>query len=373
MTAHLERPLRIVQAAAFPFPSAQGSQVYVRGMARALARRGHDVTVVCYAHGEGEVDPDYRVIRTPSIPGYNNLRAGPDWVKPVLDLALAAKIASVPADVVHAHNYEAPIAALLAKRFTGTPIVYSAHNTMHEELPTYFRRPLARRFAGRVGAVLDRTVPRMAEHAVVLADEAEVTLRKLGCREVTKVAPGVDFAELEDVVPAELPEGPWVVYAGNPDVYQDLPVLMDAMRQLDGVGLLMVSASCLDDWAQVGLPKFMAVQTSDFSEVKRLVAAADVAAIPRTVCSGFPIKLLNTLGLGVPTVVAEGSARGLPGEVVVPNGDAGAMARAIRDLLEAPEYRRGLSARARSHVRHACTWDARAAELEAIYARIVAH
>ena len=192
--------------------------------------------------------------------------------------------------MVHAHNYEAPIAALLAKRFTGTPIVYSAHNTMHEELPTYFRRPLARRFAGRVGAVLDRTVPRMAEHAVVLADEAEVTLRKLGCREVTKVAPGVDFAELEDVVPAELPEGPWVVYAGNPDVYQDLPVLMDAMRQLDGVGLLMVSASCLDDWAQVGLPKFMAVQTSDFSEVKRLVAAADVAAIPRTVCSGFPIK-----------------------------------------------------------------------------------
>jgi len=340
-------------------------------MARALARRGHDVTVVCYAHGEGEIDTQYRVVRTPRIPGYNNLRAGPDWVKPGLDLALAAKIASIPADIVHAHNYEAPVAAYLAQRFTGTPIVYSAHNTMGEELPTYFAGRLPRALARRAGALLDRTVPRMSQHAVVLTEETKDTLHDLGCRHVSLVAPGVDFDELADVVPATLPEGPWVVYAGNPDAYQDLPVLMDAMRRLEGVGLLMVSASPLDEWAGMGLPKFKAVQTSDFDEVKQLVAAADVAAIPRMVCSGFPIKLLNTLGLGVPTVIAKGSARGLPGEVVVPNGDAAAMARAIRGLLDAPERRRELAARARSHVRLACTWDARAAELEAIYARIV--
>ena len=371
MTRSLARPLRIVQAAAFPFPSAQGSQVYVRGMARALARRGHEVTVVCYGHGEGEVDSDYRVVRTPKLPGYNNLRAGPDWVKPGLDIALAAKIASLPADIVHAHNYEAPIAAFLAQRFTGTPIVYSAHNTMREELPTYFGGRLFRSLARRAGTLLDRTVPRMAEHAVVLTEETKNTLHALGCQEVSVVAPGVDFSELEDVVPAVLPEGPWVVYAGNPDAYQDLHILIDAMRRLDGVGLLMVSASPLDEWAEMGLPKFKAVQTSDFNEVKRLVAAADLAAIPRMVCSGFPIKLLNTLGLGVPTVIAEGSARGLPGEVAVPNGDATAMASAIRRLLDAPERCSELAARARSHVERACTWDARAAELEAIYASIV--
>ena len=337
----------------------------------ALVEAGHEVTVVCYAHGDGELDSSYRVVRTPDVPGYNNLRAGPDWVKPFLDLALAVKIASIPSDIVHAHNYEAPVAAFIAQRFTGTPIVYSAHNTMREELPTYFAGPVAQRVARRAGALLDRTVPRMSEHAVVLAEETKAKLHSLGCREVTTVAPGVDFDELDGVVPASLPEGPWVVYAGNPDAYQDLPVLMAAMSQLDGVGLLMVSASPLDEWANLGLPKFKAVQTNNFDEVKRLVAAADVAAIPRTTCSGFPIKLLNTLGLGVPTVIAQGSARGLPGEVVVPNGDAKAMASAIRELLDAPEQRRALGARARLYVRRACTWDARAAELEAIYARIV--
>ena len=369
MNPVLDRPLRIIQAAAFPFPSAQGSQVFVRGMARALGRRGHEVTVVCYGHGEGEADPDYRVVRTPLVPGYGNLRAGPDLIKPVLDLALAYKIASIPADIVHAHNYEAPIAAVLARRFTGTPIVYNAHNTMVEELPTYFEGRIARKVARQFGGWLDRTVPRLADHAVVLTDRAVNTLNGLGCGDVSVVPPGVDASELDGVTPEALPEGPWVIYAGNPDRYQDLDVLVEAVRQLDGVGLLMVSAAPLDQWVAAKLPKFMAVQTSDFGRVKALMAAADIAAIPRTVCSGFPIKLLNTLGMGLPTVIAEGSAQGMPGEVAVPNSDIDAMANAIYSLVNDAQRRLELGRAAHAHVRSACTWDARARELELVYAR----
>ena len=371
MSSTLDRPLRIVQAAAFPFPSSQGSQVFVRGMARALGRRGHDVSVVCYGHGEGSVDSHYRIVRTPRVPGFSNLRAGPDLVKPMLDLALAYKIASIPADVVHAHNYEAPIAAAMARRFTGTPIVYNAHNTMIEELPSYFDRDLARRAARRMGGWLDRAVPQLADHAVALTSRSVPTLKGLGCTDVSVVPPGVDMAELDTVKPADIPEGPWVVYAGNPDRYQDLDVLVEAVRQLDGVGLLMVSASPLDEWASAGLPKFLAVQTSDFARVKSLMAAADIAAIPRTVCSGYPIKLLNTLGMGLPTVIAEGSAQGMPGEVPVPNGDASAMARAISELLNARQHCIELGRLARTYVRDACTWDARARELESVYARVL--
>ena len=340
-------------------------------MARALGRRGHEVSVVCYAHGQGSVDPDYRVIRTPRVPGYSNLRAGPDLVKPMLDLALAYKIASIPADIVHAHNYEAPIAAAMARRFTGTPIVYNAHNTMTEELPSYFEGNMARRAARRMGGWLDKTVPQLADHAVVLSSRSAPTLKRLGCADVSVVPPGVDMAELSEVKAAEIPEGPWVVYAGNPDRYQDLDVLVEAIRQLEGVGLLMVSASPLDEWASAGLPKFLAVQTSDFARVKSLMAASDLAAIPRTVCSGYPIKLLNTLGMGLPTVIAEGSAQGMPGEVPVANGDASAMARAISDLLNDRQHCIELGRLARAHVRGACTWDARARELESVYARVL--
>ncbi|MCB9777320.1 MAG: glycosyltransferase family 4 protein [Alphaproteobacteria bacterium] len=367
----MSRPLHIVQAAAFPFPSPQGSQVYVQGMARALARRGHRVTVACYAHGVGQPDSIYDVVRTPAVPGYGNLRAGPDLVKPVLDLALAARLARLRADIVHAHNYEAPVAAALARLRTGTPIVYCAHNTMAEELHTYFEGRIARSVARRAGRLLDRTVPRLADHAQAISPAAVRTLQALGCSHVSMVPPGIDPDELPMTVPAALPPGPWVVYAGNPDAYQDLDVLFDAMARVPGARLLMVSASSLAAWRARGLPGLHTVETDDFAVVRSLLAAADIAALPRTRCTGYPIKLLNYLGMGLPTVAAQGSAQPLPGVVAVPDRDAAAFADAVSALLEHPERRARLAADARAHVLQHCTWDARAAELEALYRSVL--
>lgn len=365
-----DRPLRIVQAAAFPFPSPQGSQVYVRGMARALARRGHEVTVACYAHGVGAPDPEYRVVRTPAVPGYDNLRAGPDLVKPALDLALAWKLARLRADVVHAHNYEAPIAAALARLRTGTPLVYNAHNTMGEELHTYFEGRVSRGVARRVGRLLDRTVPRLAEHALAISPGAVQTLEDLGCPVVSHVSPGIDPDEFPEVVPAPLPPGPWVVYAGNPDGYQDLDVLIEAMHHVPGVGLLLVSASPLDHW-EGAAPRLLLRQTASFTEVRRYLAAASVAALPRAVCSGYPIKLLNYLAMGLVTVAARGSAQPLPGVVAVPDRDPQAFAAALRGLLVDPESLAARGREARAHALQHCTWDARAAELEDVYRQVL--
>ncbi len=365
-------PLRIVQAAAFPFPTAQGSQVYVRGMARALARRGHAVTVACYAHGDGDVNEGYDIVRTPPVPGYRRVRAGPDPVKPALDLALAWRLAQIPADIVHAHNYEAPLAAAIARRWTGTPVVYCAHNTMAEELHTYFRAPWTRALAQRAGRALDAVVPRMADAAHVIHEPTAHTLRSLGCPRVLFVPPGVDPVDLRPAHAADLGPGPWVVYAGNPDAYQDLDVLYAALRQLPEVGLVVVSAADPAAWGGAAVPRIRVIQTADFEVVRSVLAAADVAALPRAVCSGYPIKLLNYLGMGLPTVAAAGSARDLPGVVVVPNRDAGAFAAALRGLLQDPHRRRALGGAARAHVLASCTWDRRAEELEGLYRDVLA-
>ena len=67
--------------------------------------------------------------------------------------------------------------------------------------------------------------------------------------------------------------------------------------------------------------------------------AADVAVLPRSVCSGFPIKILNYLAVGTPVVVAEGSDMNLEGCLSFPNGDFRMMARLIASLIE-DEHRR---------------------------------
>ncbi|MFT4978187.1 MAG: glycosyltransferase involved in cell wall biosynthesis [Myxococcota bacterium] len=366
------RRLHILQVAAMPFPTPQGSQVYVRGMARALARRGHKVTVVCYAHGQGEPDPEYAVVRAPSIPGYRRLRSGPDLVKPLLDAALAARLSQLDADIVHAHNYEAPLVAAIAGLRRRLPVVYSAHTLLQEELPTYFSARPAQRAAGGLGWLLDRTVPRLSAHAIAISERNADFLRSIGCRRVSHVPPGVEASDL--VMPSDchrLSGGPWVVYAGNPDRYQDLDVLIAAMRQLPEAGLLLVSASRLDHLAGAGLRRLRCVQTSDFSEVRRWLASADVAALPRSVCSGYPIKLLNYLGMGLPTVAAQGSARPLPGVVAVADRDPAAMAAAIRSLLQDRPRRQALGAAAREHVLTACTWEQRVIGVEAVYAEVL--
>ena len=59
--------------------------------------------------------------------------------------------------------------------------------------------------------------------------------------------------------------------------------------------------------------------TSDFSS-SLLYCAADVAVLPRSVCSGFPIRIFKYLAIGTPVVLAEGSDIDLEG-VSFPNGD----------------------------------------------------
>jgi hypothetical protein len=293
------------------------------------------------------------------------MRSGPDVVKPALDLALAARIAAIPADVVHAHSHEALVAAVLARARTGVPVVYNPHTLLGEELPTYL--PRLRRAGAFAGHAADRLLPRFADAGVGISARAERALRDAGCRRVRRVLPGVDPEDFAGVSPRRLPGGPWVVYAGNPDAYQDLPILFEAVRRVAEARLLIVSAA---EWPEV--PGATVVRAASWPEARDWIAGADVAALPRTVCAGFPIKLLNYVALGLPVVVAAGSAQGLPGEIVVADGDVGAFAAGIRAALAAsrqdPRAARARLAPDGDLAR--CAWDGRAAEIEGIYAAL---
>ena len=75
--------------------------------------------------------------------------------------------------IFHAHNYEAPLAAFLGRRTRSIPLFYSAHTLLEEELPAYFGGPHRKRFARLAGKLLDRSVPRLADHAIALDTRTE--------------------------------------------------------------------------------------------------------------------------------------------------------------------------------------------------------
>ena len=148
-------------------------------------------------------------------------------------------------------------------------------------------------------------------------------------------------------------------------------MLIAAMERVRGAGLLLVGASSFEGLALHRLPRVRVVQESDFARVRAWLASAVVAVLPRSQCSGYPIKLLNYLGLGLPVVCAAGSSQSSKGTVTVPNRDVAALLEALRDLATHGEERRRLGRAGREWVVNCCSWDARAEELEKLYEKIM--
>ncbi len=383
-----ERPVRVLHLLAAPYPSPQGSQVFVGGMVRALAARGHEVSLLCYGHGVGRAgaaEGGVRIQRAPRLPGYVRLRAGPDPVKPCLDLLLATRACALARDVdlVHAHNYEAPIAGYLARWLRGVPVIYHAHNIMEEELPSYFGAPTLRRLALGLGRVLDRQIPRRAELALAISEPGRRALVELGCHDVRLLRPAVDLEDLEGARPERararhgLGDRDWVVYAGNVDRYQDLDLLLAALARLRSAGLLLVTSNDPGDLARrcdrfgLGPERRRLVRADRWEDARDLIAAGSVAALPRTVCSGFSIKLLNYLGLGLPAVASAGAAAPIEGVISVHDRDPSGMAAALAYLLDHPEQRVGLGLLGRQAVHRQWGWDTRVRELEDLYLELL--
>jgi len=383
----MSRSLRIVMVAACPYPTTQGTQVYIRGLCRALVDAGHEVHVVTYHFGEESLPPcGAQIHRIPTLPGYSKLRAGPAWGKPILDLLLLRRllevVRKVEPDILHAHNYEAPIAAYIARRLEGVPVVYSSHNLMVDELETYFEGRVARYVARASARFLDRQLPRRADRCITLSREAGPALSELGLdpARIDFIPPGLHPDEFPGPR-AEAPTGSLrVVYAGNPDGYQDLDLLFRAMKQVaksvPDVRLRIISSAALDSTltlaSQCGLdPALVEPFTcTDWEQVKKLMRECDVAALPRRVCRGFPIKLLNYLALGLPVVACEGSAKllleGKTGLVVPPEPSqfAVALCQLLADREEA--FRMGLLARSSTLMEQ--DWRLRVPEFERVYA-----
>src|SRR5690348_8105418 len=80
------RPLTIVMLAACPFPTHQGTQVFIRHLATALSRAGHAVHVVAYGEGDASEGLPFHVHRAAAVPV--GARSGPSWTKPAADVAL---------------------------------------------------------------------------------------------------------------------------------------------------------------------------------------------------------------------------------------------------------------------------------------------
>ena len=391
--------LGVAMVAATSFPANHGSPASIREMSQELARRGHRVHVITYAWRQNIPVEGVAIHRTRAVGRPDAIAVGPTRERPVYDLLLAREVVRVirreRLDVIHAHNYEGALAGWCGRLFTGRPLLFNSVTNMVDELPTYdFIRPRA--LARGMGRFLDRVVPRLADHVTTVTEE----LRDLYLRDglppdrVTVIPPGVHpewFAgRTGDRVRRELglAGAPVVMYTGVLNRFQGLEHLLGgfqvALREVPEARLLLMGnmvtpqqeAELRRQAEALGIGKaLLLVADRPLEDLPDFLAAADVAVLPRASSPGFPVKLLNSMSAGRAIVAAEGSAKAIRnGEsgLVVPNGDAEALGRAVVRLLRDPALARRLGEAARKAVGAEYDWSAIAARVEGIYALLLA-
>lgn len=379
-----QRP-RVAMALASPFPAPRGTQAWVSELCRGLLGLGWDVHLFCYGQGMGGSVPEGLVLhRAPLLPGVRaDLDSAPSLKRPLNDAALLSsllrELPRLAPRVVHGHNHEGGLAAGIAGRLMKIPVVHQIHGSLSEELhawtsdalrrrlganevePAHFGRdangfgappnrmarvaPLLARAAGRA---LDYGVPRLAHHVLTLDDEAAETAG-LSREAVTVLPPGVTTPEgrNSDGAAALPGEGPWAVYPGNLDPYQSLGLLEEAWKLVrkenPRAGLALVTHDEASHPLQ-HLPGVSRIAPRSAEHANDLIASARFVVIPRTGGGGYPLKLLNALGLGVPVVASEPAAKGLTkseGVLAVP-GTARSIAEAMLHLYRDDASRRAL-------------------------------
>ncbi|MFD3542672.1 glycosyltransferase family 4 protein [Streptomyces sp. NPDC058662] len=316
------------------------SSAHVRSLATGLAARGIGVTVCAPVEAEA---------------AYDFTGAGARFTP---DAASALRAACAGADVVHAHGVRAGMRAALALSGRRVPLVVSWHG----------EGPAATGARGRLSRMLERRVARAA--AVVLgASSDQVDLARLrGARDARLAPVAVPVADPGDTpdpdkTRAELGavERPLLIAVGSLAPHRGYSVLLDAARQwrtLDPPPLLVVAgegplraelARRIEDEA---LPVRLLGRRRDAAQ---LLSAADLAVLPSRWEDRAPLAQ-EALRTGVPLVAtAVGGVPELVGEgaVLVPYGDAPALAAAVTGLLADPARRAALAEAGRAR---AATW-----------------
>lgn len=378
--------------AACPFPWPRGTPIRIYRMARAVADLGHEVHVVAYHLGKRLADEPFRTHRTPEVANYRMVEPGPSYRKllvmdRLLTRTLRQTLAAQRFDLIHAHHYEGLLVGVRG-RPKGVPLIFDAHTTLESELPSYdLGIPAVLKL--HLGRVLDRRLPRWADHTIAVTAEIRERLLRVGGVEaecISVVGNGVDTAPFKAarVAGASSSGGERIVYAGSLAAYQRIDLLLRAfsrVRQARSTArLLVVSSASFAPYeglaAELGIRDGIDLEDEvTFERLASLLLSADVAVNPRVVCDGVSQKNLNYMAAGKPLVAFEGSVEPYdPGEsaIAARAEDWMGFGDAVVGLLDSPDLARAMGRHARDKVESALSWPIRARQVEAVYRRVLA-
>lgn len=391
---------RVLMIAPTSFFADYGCHVRILEETRILQRLGHQVTIVTYHNGKDVPGIDIR--RTLPIPWRRHYEVGSSRHKIAFDLLLGLKTLELllrywllgrQFDVLHAHLHEGALIGHVLGKLFGIPVLFDFQGSLTEEMidhhflrrtsPLY--RPLRR---------LEEWIDRSSRIIFTSSTEARrILLNNFGCTETQaralpdcvetntfKPAAQHDVAALQQLrallgIPSTAKV---IVYLGLLAPYQGTDLLLQAMQRIvatrSDVYLLLMGFPGLDIYqgqaVALGIQEYVRLTGRiPYQEAPLYLALGDVAVAPKLSVTESAGKLLNYMGVGIPTVAFDTPvAREYLGSagLLAQRGNADDLAHKLLQALTLPALGARLRQRAITHF----SWRPAGEQIEAAYTEL---
>lgn len=373
--------MKILLLAQFLPPVSGGEERHVWNLARKLATRGHNVTLLGFAtdaDGPGESSPEgVRLVRVRtaasrlpvlySDPSRPHALPLPD---PVVSRAIGDELATGGYDIVHAHNWIVN-SALGPTARTGVPLVMTLHDYSHicptKRLMEHGKwrcpGPAPKRclscasdhygsLNGPVTLAANAwSSRRRAKHVVYAAAVSSAVADSVtipdghwlhSSRLRTRVIPNFIPDEIVlDEIPPTAPDAP-LLFVGDLSPDKGVQTLLDAYALLESPPALVLAgrSASPDEWQFP--PGARWAGQLPHAEVVALFRSARAVIVPSVWADPCPTVVLEAMAAGRPVVAAASGGildmvvDGQTGFLAAP-GDAAALAKALTTVLSEPE------------------------------------
>ena len=411
VSVHLrERPLRICLLSYRSHPHCGGQGVYVKHLGRGLSDLGHRVTVLS-GPPDPELDPDIQLIRCWGLDLYNP--ADPFRVPRLSELVrplnllewLGVSLMGFP----EPFSFGQRAYGWLRSRLKGFDVVHDNQGLSYGTWAIGRRLPLAATIHHPI--TIDRDIAQKAADSLsakfkIRRWHSFLTMQAMVARTLKRVIT-VSRSARDDIAAAfQIPLERFRIIPNGIDLdrFHPIPRISRESKRiitttsadipLKGLGHLLVALSRLTD-PQVRLVVVGTARKN--GKLKQLIqelgigdqvrftgpipqgefveeyARATLAVVP-SIYEGFGLPAGEAMACGVPVVSTTGGALPEvvgPAGVLVPPGDAPALASAIGDLFENPGKAARLGELGRQRVSNHFTWTEAAARTVAVYREVL--
>jgi glycosyltransferase involved in cell wall biosynthesis len=312
--------MKILMLAPEPFFQPRGTPISVYFRIKALSDLEHEVDLITYPLGENVNIERLKILRIPNLFLLKKIKIGPSFIKPPLDILLfiqaGFRLTRKRYDAIFTHEEAALLGAFLGKVFR-VPHIYDMHSSLPQQLENFnFSRS---RLLKAIFTGMENYYLKNSQAVIVICQDLLEKARKDGYEsKAILIENFLDFPSpkfSEEQIRAKrqefAPHGEKIVlYAGNFQPYQGIPLLVDAVAKLNqkvifvlvgGVGAELEEMKKRASELAIS-DRVVFVDKVPPSSVPLFISLADVLVSPRLSGTNTPLKIYSYLKSGKPLV-----------------------------------------------------------------------